>query len=592
VVGISDVKRWNVGQLDEIFQTLQQQLQVITHSGDDYGKVFPIEGWAGPAADNAGANHRDLMFRVDKIAAGASIVSKSIGQAGDAITGVQRAITNAEELARKYGYQIADNGAVTDLYPDGKAPPELNPEDRARARTEAADAIAQALRTADDIDADLASVLQRAEHGEFGTGNEGTVTAAAADGTLDPGLTLLEPPKDGTPSQNAGWWNSLSAAGQAILLRDHPDWLGNLDGLPGTVRSQANVARLPAERAALENQHTAAQAAVDQAKFLYDPSGNVMAKALRNLDLVDRKLHSLDAIQGVMAQGGRQLLTLDTSGERVKAGVAVGNVDTAEHVAVFTPGFTSTVDGSLKGYDDDMRKLQVESQGLSGQFGNKGQVAAVTWIGYEAPQTADVLNPDKSVASDGLAKIGAQKLDGFLNGIGASHDAQNQPLHLTALGHSYGSLTTGIALQHDTPVKDAVVFGSPGLDINSRSDLKVPEGHMFSEWSDQDSVPRLDIANNFGVSPYQGISGGQLNDIQQLSTGDAAGADGSHHITHEHGQYLDDKSTSQYNMASVVAGRPDLAVRHVQPWEAPSPPPAPGEPIPAPPGRDPQPPPR
>ncbi|WP_344857353.1 alpha/beta hydrolase [Amycolatopsis ultiminotia] len=344
---------------------------------------------------------------------------------------------------------------------------------------------------------------------------------------------------------------------------------------------------MPGERAALEDQHTAAQA-----KYLYDPSGNVLANALRNLDQVDRKLHSPDAIDAAMAQGGRQLLTLDTSGERVKAAVAVGNVDTAEQVAVFTPGFTSTVDGSLKGYDQDMYNLQQHSQNLSARYGDQGQAAAVTWIGYEAPQTADVLNPDKSVASDGLAKIGAQKLDGFLNGIGAAHNASGQQLHLTALGHSNGSLTTGIALQHDTPVKDAVVFGSPGLDINSRSDLKVPEGHMFSEWSDRDPVPHLDIAHNFGTSPYQGIFGGELNDIQQLSTGDATGVDGPHHITHEHGQYLDDKSTSQYNMASVVAGRPDLAVRHVQPWEAPVPPPTSGQPIPAPPGRDPQPPPR
>src|SRR5437588_8085249 len=69
------------------------------------------------------------------------------------------------------------------------------------------------------------------------------------------------------------------------------------------------------------------------------------------------KLASLDTIRATMALGNRQLLTLDTSGRRVQAAVAVGNVDTAEHVAVFTPGFTSTVDGSLKGYDQGMQDL-------------------------------------------------------------------------------------------------------------------------------------------------------------------------------------------------------------------------------------------
>ena len=35
---LSDVKRWNTGQLDKIFRTVQQRLQILTHSGDDDGK--------------------------------------------------------------------------------------------------------------------------------------------------------------------------------------------------------------------------------------------------------------------------------------------------------------------------------------------------------------------------------------------------------------------------------------------------------------------------------------------------------------------------------------------------------------------------
>jgi hypothetical protein len=198
MVSLADVKRWNPGQLDEIVHTVQQQLQILIHSGDDYGKVIPVEGWSGPAAGNADSAHRSLMSRVEKMAAGMSIISKSIGQASDAILGVQHAITNAEELARKYGYQVADNGAVADTFPEGKAPPEMNPDYRARVRTEVADAIAQALRTADDIDNDLTSVLKRAETGDFGTGDESTV-AAAADGAKDPGLTLLDPPRTARP---------------------------------------------------------------------------------------------------------------------------------------------------------------------------------------------------------------------------------------------------------------------------------------------------------------------------------------------------------------------------------------------------------
>jgi hypothetical protein len=49
----------------------------------------------------------------------------------------------------------------------------------------------------------------------------------------------------------------------------------------------------------------------------------------------------------------------------VKAAISVGNIDDAEHVAVFTPGFTSTVDRSMVGYDRDMDNLRKQTQGIS-----------------------------------------------------------------------------------------------------------------------------------------------------------------------------------------------------------------------------------
>ena len=82
---------------------------LVTPPGELDALTIPVEGWSGPAAGNADSAHRSLMSRVEKMAAGMSIISKSIGQASDAILGVQHAITNAEELAWKYGYQVADN---------------------------------------------------------------------------------------------------------------------------------------------------------------------------------------------------------------------------------------------------------------------------------------------------------------------------------------------------------------------------------------------------------------------------------------------------------------------------------------------------
>jgi Alpha/beta hydrolase len=386
--------------------------------------------------------------------------------------------------------------------------------------------------------------------GQFGTGNETTVAAAATDGVKDPGLTLLEPPKDGTPSQNAGWWNSLSPAGQAILLHDHPDWLGNLDGLPASVRSQANIERLPQMKADLQHQlDEANKQAEGPAIGEYD-----LQLGVDKINAIQAKLDSINSIQTTLAQGDRQLLFLDNSQPRLEAAVAVGNVDTAQNVAVFTSGLTSTVNGDLKTYDGDMNNMKLVSQRLDLKYGG-GPTAAVTWIGYQAPQLdGGLADPAQSVASPDAAKTGGESLAKFYNGIGASHALSDAPLHLTALGHSYGSVTTGFALGHDTPVNDAVLFGSPG---QGAQHLSVPAGHLFSEKSSADVVPYIN--GTLGPSPYFAANPSPV--YQPLSTSASTTGLGQFNANYGHTTYLDNNSTSLYNMAAVTSGHSDLAVR-------------------------------
>src|SRR5690606_31977106 len=63
----------------------------------------------------------------------------------------------------------------------------------------------------------------------------------------------------------------------------------------------------------------------------------------RALEIVEAKLASLDGIEEVLARSERdgqprQLLLLDNSGEQTLAALAVGDVDTADHVAVQVSG--------------------------------------------------------------------------------------------------------------------------------------------------------------------------------------------------------------------------------------------------------------
>ena len=195
--------------------------------------------------------------------------------------------------------------------------------------------------------------------------------------------------------------------------------------------------------------------------------------------------------------------------------VAIGDVDTVDHVGVFTPGYTTTVQDSLVRYDRQLAALQAQAVGLARQ-GRTGTAATVAWLGYEAPQTADVWRPSRSVAGDEAAARGAERLARFYGGLDAARDV---PAHVTALDHSYGSLTTGLALQRErarTPSPTSPLSGS------TRTSWPV--------WRACRRRVRL-------LTPWSGRSG--------------VG----------HGAYLTGDSTSQYGIAAVVAGVPDWAPR-------------------------------
>ncbi len=492
-----------------------------------------------------------MSERARRIVAGISAVPRATGETSDAVLAIQRALREAEDLARAYGFAVSDDATVTDVHPPTVSDPNQAQEvhrERKRVQSEVVDRLEQLLRRAEDVDADFAAVLGRATRREIDDGTGMTLAEAAATGEGAGDLSTIGPPKNGTPEDNAGWWVSLSDDERRELIDRDPGALGNLDGLPAVVRDEANRARLDDERAALEAQRDRLQSDLDDNWF-----GGLFTNADAALDHVKAKLESLERIEATLDKPGeRQLLLLDLSGERAEAAVAVGNVDTADHVAVFTPGLGSTVNGSLERYDDNMDRLRQQAQHESDRYGNGDSVAAVTWIGYQAPQPGfEGFNPldSDSVLRDHSARVGGADLAEFYRGIDASRTTDP---HLTALGHSYGSTTTGFALQRQTGVDDAVVFGSPGLGTSHVEDIEVPEGHTYRIEARRDVVADAGV---FGIDPSHidgvtGLSarGETLPDGRRLaeSTG--------------HSDYLTQNSTSQYNMSVVVAGLPERRV--------------------------------
>ena len=359
-------------------------------------------------------------------------------------------------------------------------------------------------------------------------------------------FAVTPPPDDASPDQVHAWWSALGPTQQLAVALLSSGQVGNRDGVAAWGRDLANRTQLPLVREQLERQ----LADVTSGQHPYEPYGGGFYIEPAEAQELRDKLSGLDSVQDVLDRGGRQLLVLDAdSGSQLHAAVAIGDVDTADHVSVFTPGFTTTVKDSLGGIDSDMASLKVRAQQEQARDGSFDTVATVSWLGYDAPQWDGVVFPSQSVASDDLARKGGDDLAQFYSGINASRDVDP---HLTALGHSYGSTTTGFALQHEgTGVDDAIVFGSPGLGTSERDDLHVPDGHLFRVEARRDPV--ADLAT-FGIDPTW------LDGVDGLSAKEADIDGQQYQESTGHSEYLDDGTTSQYNIAVTVGGQPERQV--------------------------------
>ena len=196
-------------------------------------------------------------------------------------------------------------------------------------------------------------------------------------GLLDAFTSLVPvgPEPGATPEDVHDWWLSLSPAQQLAASLVQSRVYGNTDGIPAQVRDLANRKNLPEYREELLG-------------MLENPDAYQPGEEPSTIDMflasgpdfeISEKLRALDELETVLGYDDRQLLALDPfAGQQLHAAVAIGDVDTANHVSVFTPGFTSTVQDSLRGYDSDMYDLRRLAQDKVSRYGDGGTVASVT----------------------------------------------------------------------------------------------------------------------------------------------------------------------------------------------------------------------
>jgi Alpha/beta hydrolase len=164
--------------------------------------------------------------------------------------------------------------------------------------------------------------------------------------------------------------------------------------------------------------------------------------------------------------GDRTFLRVMTKGHGQVVEV-VGDLATAKHIAVIVPGMTN----KLGDYDPNTREKGIHL--ASAMRALDPQTAVVTWLGYRTP---DLWSLD--AAGSARARVGAAQLVDDLEVI--RRMAPNA--HLSVVSHSYGTIVAGETLKgmklakrlDQVGVTDVVALGSPGMNVDKRSQLGHP----------------------------------------------------------------------------------------------------------------------
>lgn len=507
--------------------------------------------WEGKAADAAITALRRHATAANQLAEAVGLVRGSMVGAADAIGAARALLVRAQEDAASHGLHVAEDGAVrvaasyimaTAATPVQVAAAQQRYHTLTVAAAQAQAMARQALAAASEADADAASTVRAVWIATVdGSGSD------AADLAMVTAITDRPIPTGLTPAEVAGWWASLSTGAQALLISTNPGRIGSLDGVPVASRDIANRAVLAtaiADTNALDARiEDARRSASDRA------SAGVWAGLVRERDALSRQMEMLEAIRAQLGDAPPASLMLLDTAMPGHAAIAIGDVDSADHVAVLVPGMNTYVTGSLNGFVGDARRLNAAAISAEALINSKESFAAVAWLGYTTPGVEKVI-------FSGTAKAAVPALSRVLWGIEATHGINSADVHLSLLGHSYGSYVSGLTAEQDNPLDDLVLFGSPGAGVNSAAQLAVPAGHVFVAAAAADfiaSVPR------FGISPATAAFG--AIDLQTdggnhpLAGYDAPGEPHATVQSTGHSEYYNSDSESLWNLTAVVTGK-------------------------------------
>jgi hypothetical protein len=532
-VNWTDIQQWESAPLQTYATECENKQRKLQPVGDALGQRLDSLIGSGQTVEAAKAALRKRITAIEKevnfLISSAEIASEG----AQGINEVRANADDAKQLAQSWNMTIDSSGNVSMDAAQVKRHRDsgISKKEIQSAVDTAQDRVNSAVQQARSL---VESLSQKMSALDAGTYNNNV--RYSATNKVRPSL----PPPGASAQEVASWWSSLSDDDKQWMINQHPDVIGNLEGVDYTSRNQANRIMLPRLKEQAEDELEAYR---KKAGWFKTPAE---AKEIKRLEDRVKALNEIDKTLKRESDGvPRYLMQLDPSGPNILAAVSQNNPDDADHIGVIVPGMTTSVAGSIQEYDGHAKVMREAAEKSAGP-GQK--VAMVEFFGYDAPPgVLEASNTD-------MAQDGAKKLSSFLTGIDASREHGAGDAHITVAAHSYGSTTAGIAatLVGDGVIDDLVQFGSPGSGVQDVGEFHVPEGHMYVSAAPykNDIVQGLGPDDSFGKNPTE------MPGYKHLS-GQTVKTDWRPFVQ-KHSSYFAENTRANRDIASVIGGKPNV----------------------------------
>ncbi|HRW17298.1 MAG TPA: alpha/beta hydrolase [Dermatophilaceae bacterium] len=368
-----------------------------------------------------------------------------------------------------------------------------------------------------------------------------------------------------SPEEVKRFWDSLSPSERQTMLAADPKLWGNTKGVPVVDRDWANRTVLDQDLARYRqyflDRGVTPPATVqgfeklsieDRRKLGLDNHGYYIDLDTAADELMERYKDALMTERTLRAADLRDaptfLLAYDADlyhGEG-RAAIAFGNPDTAANIALCVPGLESRV-SKMDQIGGDALALYKESRRA-----DPASTAVIAWQGYDAPEFDDVMFQDK-------ADAGARLLAADVHGLTVTHAGD---VDVTVVAHSYGSTTTGLALQRyglADDVDQVALIGSPGVggDARTVSDLHLTSDRLYVGSASRDVVTTT--YSQLGHDPSHADFGATRFRAENITR-----QSGLPWQFDDHSKYYDDAThcESLYALADIATGNGDALDEH------------------------------